>query len=71
MRGIHARFRKIWHRARTRKLQLSAPPSSAEDDKADGYMFFLNAKGEIVGLFAKGIGQSWGEDRDGVGSDDC
>jgi hypothetical protein len=34
-------------------------------------VFFVNSKGEIVGLFAKEIVESWREDRDVVvGSDD-
>lgn len=38
--------------------------SGDEDDEADGYVFFVDSKGEIVGLFAKQIVTSWREDPD-------
>jgi len=39
--------------------------SGDEDQEEDGYVFFLDAKGEIVGLFSKDIVESWREDLDG------
>lgn len=44
----------------------STQPITAEygdqDDEADGYVFFADAAGGIVGLFAKDVVQSWRED---------
>ena len=46
----------------------STQPINAEfgdqDDEADGYVFFADSAGGIVGLFAKDIVQSWREDND-------
>lgn len=46
----------------------STQPIAAEygdqDDEADGYVFFADSAGGIVGLFAKDIVQSWREDAD-------
>ncbi|HET9320557.1 MAG TPA: hypothetical protein VFO27_12310 [Bryobacteraceae bacterium] len=39
--------------------------SGDEDIEEFGYVFFLNAKGEIVGLFSKDVVKSWREDPDG------
>ena len=44
----------------------STQPITAEygdqDDEADGYVFFTDSAGGIVGLFAKDVVQSWRED---------
>jgi hypothetical protein len=49
----------------------SAQPVTAEsgneDEEADGYVFFVDSKGEIAGLFHKEIVQSWREDPDPYG----
>lgn len=37
-----------------------------EDEEADGYVFFVDSKGGIVGLFAKEVVQSWREDLGGT-----
>ncbi|WP_321473955.1 hypothetical protein [uncultured Paludibaculum sp.] len=37
-----------------------------EDEEADGYVFFVDSKGSIVGLFAKEVVQSWREDLGGT-----
>lgn len=46
----------------------STQPINAEygdqDDEADGYIFFADSGGGIVGLFAKDVVQSWREDAD-------
>ena len=33
-----------------------------EDDESDGYAFFVDAKGSIVGLFLKELVSSWVEE---------
>jgi len=33
-----------------------------EDEEADGYVFFVDSKGGIVGLFAKEVVKSWRDD---------
>lgn len=39
---------------------------SGDEDQEDwGYVFFLSASGEIVGLFSKDSVESWREDLDG------
>jgi hypothetical protein len=38
--------------------------SGDQDDEKDGYLFFVNARGEIAGLFAKEVVRSWREDQD-------
>lgn len=35
---------------------------SCDQDEADGYVFFVDSAGGIVGLFAKDVVQSWRED---------
>jgi hypothetical protein len=38
--------------------------SGDQDDEPEGYVFFVNARSEIVGLFAKEVVRSWREDHD-------
>jgi len=45
-------------------VQPVTAESGDEDEEADGYVFFVDSKGEIAGLFHKEIVQSWREDAD-------
>jgi hypothetical protein len=36
--------------------------SGDEDEEADGYVFFVDSRGGIAGLFHKDVVQSWRED---------
>ena len=35
-----------------------------EDEEPDGYVFFMDSKGRITGLFNKEVVESWREDQD-------
>ena len=43
--------------------------SGDQDDEADGYIFFVDSAGGIVGLFAKDVVQSWREALNAIESD--
>jgi hypothetical protein len=45
-------------------MQPVTADSGDQDEEADGYVFFVDSKGEIVGLFHKEIVKSWREDPD-------
>jgi hypothetical protein len=45
-------------------IQPILAESGDQDDEKDGYVFFVNARSEIVGLFAKDVVRSWREERD-------
>ena len=45
-------------------MQPITAESADEDEEADGYVFFVDSKDEIGGLFRKEIVQSWREDPD-------
>jgi hypothetical protein len=38
--------------------------SGDQDEEPEGYVFFVDSTGEIVGLFAKDVVKSWHEDPD-------
>ncbi|MBZ5577665.1 MAG: hypothetical protein LAP40_13975 [Acidobacteriia bacterium] len=38
--------------------------SGDQDEEPEGYVFFVDSTGEIVGLFAKDVVKSWREDPD-------
>jgi hypothetical protein len=43
-------------------MQPVTADSGDQDEEADDYVFFVDSKGEIVGLFHKEIVKSWRED---------
>ena len=38
--------------------------SGDQDEEQNGYVFFVNSRAEIAGLFAKEVVRSWREDQD-------
>ena len=47
-------------------IQPITAESGDQDEEADGYVVFVDSKGEIAGLFQKEIVQSWREDPDRI-----